>query len=146
MASDQVETESFEWPGLSEDSSEPLFRFGSDIGCLAAIMSDVRDDQIAAGAGDFKIKWKNMLDQREMTLTGHEAPILSIALDPLGEILVSSSCDGTFRNDLISYEKKENAEVKKSQFDVQLKIISGCGIFLMVQNYITVATGVARAI
>ena len=106
VASDQVETESFEWPGLSEDSSEPLFRFGSDIGCLAAIMSDVRDDQIAAGAGDFKIKWKNMLDQREMTLTGHEAPILSIALDPLGEILVSSSCDGTFRNDFISFEKK----------------------------------------
>ena len=92
-----METECFDWPGLLEDTGEPLFRFGSDIGCLSVITSDCQDDQVAAGAGDFKIKWRNLVDGRELTLTGHEAPIIDIGLDPLGEVLVSSSCDGTFR-------------------------------------------------
>ena len=31
------------------------------------------------------------------TFEGHEAPILSIGIDPHGDILASTSCDGTFR-------------------------------------------------
>lgn len=82
---------------MLEDNSDPLFRFGSDIGCLSVLVSETQDDQVASGAGDFKIKWKNLIDGRDLTIVGHEAPILSIGLDPLGEMLISSSCDGTFR-------------------------------------------------
>ena len=47
----------------------------------------------------FQIKYKNLSHEAtdEVVLLGHEAPILSVGLDPLAEILISSSCDGTFR-------------------------------------------------
>ena len=58
-----------------------------------------RDSQIAAGAGDFKIKWRliGQNSDEPTTIVGHEAPILSIALDPHADLIASSSCDGTFR-------------------------------------------------
>ena len=31
VATDQWETEAFDWPGLSEDSDHSLFRFAADI-------------------------------------------------------------------------------------------------------------------
>ena len=101
VATDQWETEAFDWPGLSEDSEHSLFRFAADISCLESYESSdqSRDSQIAAGAGDFKIKWKLIGQNSEepVTIVGHEAPILSIALDPHADLIASSSCDGTFR-------------------------------------------------
>jgi len=107
VATDSMETETFSWPGLAEDTSGlALFRFSADISALESFEAADRDAQIAAGSGDFKIKWKNLTqsqgqpqsDQSDVvTLEGHEAPILSIGIDPNARLLISSSCDGTFR-------------------------------------------------
>ena len=44
-----------------------------------------RDRQLAAGSGDFKIKYKK--EENDMvTIVGHEAPILSVGLDPHGDL------------------------------------------------------------
>ena len=37
VATDQMETEQFDWPGLAEDSTEAIFRFASDVTCLASL-------------------------------------------------------------------------------------------------------------
>ena len=37
VATDQMETEQFDWPGLAEDSAEAIFRFASDVTCLASL-------------------------------------------------------------------------------------------------------------
>ena len=100
VASDSMEIETFSWPGLAEDTSgQALFRFSADISCLESFESVDRDAQVAAGSGDFKIKWKNLNVHEEdeyVLLEGHEAPILSIGIDPNARILISSSCDGHF--------------------------------------------------
>ena len=92
MTSENVDTESYEWPSLLEDKNYTLFRFTCDIGCIASLES-----QAIAGAGDFKIKHKNTETDKETILEGHEAPILSVALDPRRELAASSSCDGFFK-------------------------------------------------
>ena len=46
---------------------------------------------------DFVIKILNLEDGSLRTLSGHEAPLLSVSLDPQLSLLASSSCDGTVR-------------------------------------------------
>ncbi|CAH1793164.1 unnamed protein product [Owenia fusiformis] len=53
--------------------------------------------QMLAGASDFHIKLVKIGTSQQKTFTGHEAPILSVALDPKGEYAASSSCDGTVK-------------------------------------------------
>ncbi|RWS21700.1 WD repeat and HMG-box DNA-binding protein 1-like protein, partial [Leptotrombidium deliense] len=53
--------------------------------------------QLVAGGGDFVVKIVNLDDYSQVSLTGHEAPILCTAFDPLNEFVASSSCDGTVR-------------------------------------------------
>ncbi|XP_046632303.1 WD repeat and HMG-box DNA-binding protein 1-like isoform X3 [Daphnia pulicaria] len=56
--------------------------------------------KVAAGSGDMTIKVKDIYSSskaKEIVLTGHTAPILSVSLDPKSEFLASSSCDGTVR-------------------------------------------------
>ncbi|XP_052767188.1 WD repeat and HMG-box DNA-binding protein 1-like [Mya arenaria] len=52
---------------------------------------------LVAGANDFMIKIVDVESCSTKTIQGHEAPVLSIALDPKEEFLASSSCDGTVR-------------------------------------------------
>ncbi|XP_076332121.1 chromosome transmission fidelity 4 [Tachypleus tridentatus] len=52
---------------------------------------------IVAGSGDFTIKIVDTVKNTQKCLYGHHAPILSVALDPKGEYLASSSCDGSVR-------------------------------------------------
>ncbi|EDV20225.1 uncharacterized protein TRIADDRAFT_32433 [Trichoplax adhaerens] len=54
-------------------------------------------DKVAAGAEDFEIKVVSVNNYNNHTLTGHEAPILTVAFDPTDSYLVSSSCDGTVK-------------------------------------------------
>ena len=93
VTSESVDTETYEWPSLLEDKNYTLFRFTCDIGCIASL-KNADSIQAAAGAGDFKVKWKDLQRQREVTLEGHDAPILSVAVDPRGKLVSSSSCDG----------------------------------------------------
>ncbi|XP_028837844.1 WD repeat and HMG-box DNA-binding protein 1 isoform X2 [Denticeps clupeoides] len=52
--------------------------------------------RVAAGSGDFLVKVVEVSDSsKQKTLRGHEAPVLSVALDPKDEFLASSSCDGS---------------------------------------------------
>ena len=67
VASDSMENEQFDWPSLAEpDTDAALFRFSADITCLEAFQAPDRDAQIAAGSGDFKIKWKNIHQERNL--------------------------------------------------------------------------------
>ncbi|XP_042629643.1 WD repeat and HMG-box DNA-binding protein 1-like [Cyprinus carpio] len=52
--------------------------------------------RVAAGSSDFIVKIVEVVDSsQQKTLRGHDAPILSVALDPSDEFLASSSCDGS---------------------------------------------------
>ncbi|XP_035688519.1 WD repeat and HMG-box DNA-binding protein 1-like [Branchiostoma floridae] len=53
---------------------------------------------LAAGASDFNIRVLEVEDEESTTqylLHGHQAPVLSVAVDPQDKYLASSSCDGT---------------------------------------------------
>ncbi|XP_009291161.1 WD repeat and HMG-box DNA-binding protein 1 isoform X1 [Danio rerio] len=52
--------------------------------------------RVAAGSSDFLVKMVEVADSsQQKTLRGHDAPVLSVALDPSDEFLASSSCDGS---------------------------------------------------
>ncbi|XP_056123194.1 WD repeat and HMG-box DNA-binding protein 1 [Rhinichthys klamathensis goyatoka] len=52
--------------------------------------------RVAAGSSDFLVKIVEVADSsQQKTLRGHDAPVLSVALDPSDEFLASSSCDGS---------------------------------------------------
>lgn len=60
---------------------------------------------LVAGSSDFIIKVVNVDTSDSKTFSGHEAPVLSVALDPKEEFIASSSCDGTIRIWKISDQK-----------------------------------------
>ncbi|CAL1269183.1 unnamed protein product [Larinioides sclopetarius] len=60
---------------------------------------------IASGGGDFIIKVFDTSNKALTELRGHDGPILSIAIDPKGEYLASSGCDGTVRVWLLSIQE-----------------------------------------
>ncbi|KAK2878995.1 hypothetical protein Q8A67_019786 [Cirrhinus molitorella] len=52
--------------------------------------------RVAVGSSDFIVKIVEVVDSsQQKTLRGHDAPVLSVALDPSDEFLASSSCDGS---------------------------------------------------
>ncbi|KAK3588743.1 hypothetical protein CHS0354_024221 [Potamilus streckersoni] len=53
--------------------------------------------KLVAGSGDFSVKIVEVSSCSHKVCSGHEAPILSLALDPKEEFLASSSCDGSVR-------------------------------------------------
>ena len=69
ITSENVDTEAYEWPSLLEDKNYNLFRFTCDIGCISSLRTE-KGFQAAAGAGDFKIKWKNTENEEEIVLEG----------------------------------------------------------------------------
>ncbi|XP_006818558.1 WD repeat and HMG-box DNA-binding protein 1-like [Saccoglossus kowalevskii] len=52
---------------------------------------------LLAGADDFGVKLVTIEDSSQKVFIGHEAPILSVSLDPKEEYVASSSCDGTVK-------------------------------------------------
>ncbi|KAL4237943.1 WD repeat and HMG-box DNA binding-domain containing protein 1 [Mactra antiquata] len=52
---------------------------------------------LVTGASDFTIKIVDVNNCSYKTCHGHEAPVLSVALDPKEEFLASASCDGSVR-------------------------------------------------
>ncbi|KAJ8308558.1 hypothetical protein KUTeg_013432 [Tegillarca granosa] len=50
---------------------------------------------LVAGSSDFTIKVVKVDNCEHKSLRGHEAPVLSVALDPQEEYVASSSCDGS---------------------------------------------------
>lgn len=52
--------------------------------------------RVAAGSSDFLVKVVEVTDSsQQKTLRGHQAPVLSVTLDPKDQYLASSSCDGS---------------------------------------------------
>ncbi|XP_069117606.1 WD repeat and HMG-box DNA-binding protein 1-like [Argopecten irradians] len=62
---------------------------------------------MVACSSDFTIKTVEVDTCSHKTLQGHEAPVLSVALDPKEEYVASSSCDGTVR----IWQHKEQSQV-----------------------------------
>ena len=49
-----------------------MFRFASDVTCLSSFTLPGRDIQLAAGSGDFKIKYHRPDYDQPITIVGHE--------------------------------------------------------------------------
>eukprot|EP00095_Tigriopus_kingsejongensis_P011218 maker-scaffold1959_size23944-snap-gene-0.6 protein:Tk11218 transcript:maker-scaffold1959_size23944-snap-gene-0.6-mRNA-1 annotation:"wd repeat and hmg-box dna-binding protein 1" len=83
---------------LAEGQSEGVItRFTAD-GTALAVSGDGR--YLLAGSDDMTVKLVDTQTYKDHVFRGHEAPILSVALDPREsepEFAVSSSCDGTVR-------------------------------------------------
>jgi len=82
----------YNWDGDSEGVVGP--RFTSDVTSLACKPSG---EVVVAGCDDFSVKVINTTDFSAISLTGHEAPILSVALGNEGDVVASSSCDGSVK-------------------------------------------------
>ncbi len=54
-------------------------------------------NKVLGGASDFTMKYVDVEGSNQKTFHGHNAPILSVALDPKQEYIASSSCDGTLK-------------------------------------------------
>ncbi|XP_050732101.1 WD repeat and HMG-box DNA-binding protein 1-like [Eriocheir sinensis] len=54
-------------------------------------------DLVACAGSDMTIRVHDPIAYKDKEYTGHQAPVLSVALDPKGQYLASSSCDGSVR-------------------------------------------------
>ncbi|KAF2355394.1 Minichromosome loss protein Mcl1 middle region [Trinorchestia longiramus] len=69
-----------------------IARFTSHPTCL-----DVHEHLIAAGGSDMIVCVHNTTDSTDTVLEGHTSSILSVSLDPKGDYVASSSCDGSVK-------------------------------------------------
>ena len=69
-----------------------MFRFTADATCLD---TNEAGTTLVAGSADMTIKVSHTVNYKDKLLTGHQAPILSVSLDPKVKFVASSSCDGT---------------------------------------------------
>ncbi|KAG7162954.1 WD repeat and HMG-box DNA-binding protein 1-like [Homarus americanus] len=53
--------------------------------------------RVACAGSDMTIRVHDPQAYKDTVFTGHQAPVLSVAIDPKGEYLASSSCDGSIR-------------------------------------------------
>lgn len=88
------------------DNSVQAFTFpeGSPDGILTRFTAPVNyicfnqsGTVMVAGASDFNIKVVTVADGSQKILKGHEAPVLSVTIDPKDRYVASSSCDGTVK-------------------------------------------------
>jgi len=82
----------YSWEGDSEGVVGP--RFTSDVTALSCAPAG---DLVVAGCGDFSVKVIKTSDFSTVELTGHAAPVLSVDLAKDGEVVASSSCDGSVK-------------------------------------------------
>ncbi|XP_022092960.1 WD repeat and HMG-box DNA-binding protein 1-like [Acanthaster planci] len=54
-------------------------------------------EKLLAGASDFSMKCIDIEGTNQKSFHGHNAPVLSVAIDPKNEYIASSSCDGTLK-------------------------------------------------
>ncbi|XP_038044137.1 WD repeat and HMG-box DNA-binding protein 1-like [Patiria miniata] len=54
-------------------------------------------EKLLAGASDFTLKYVDIEGSNQKSFHGHNAPVLSVAIDPKHEYIASSSCDGTLK-------------------------------------------------
>ncbi|XP_043479156.1 WD repeat and HMG-box DNA-binding protein 1 [Leptopilina heterotoma] len=80
------------YPDLEKEGI--VTRFGATI---SALTTTKKSKLIASGACDMKIHVTNIDTLETTELSGHDAPILGLSLDPKEEFLASSSADGTIR-------------------------------------------------
>uniref|UniRef100_F6V4K8 Minichromosome loss protein Mcl1 middle region domain-containing protein n=1 Tax=Ciona intestinalis TaxID=7719 RepID=F6V4K8_CIOIN len=91
-ASDENSVDKFSLPDGSPDGC--LVRFTGTVTHLS--VSETRK-LVAAGSSDFDIKTIDVETGKQKSYLGHQAPILSVAVDPMDEYLASSSCDGNLK-------------------------------------------------
>lgn len=82
----------YSWEGDSEGVVGP--RFTSDVTALAC---SAGGDVVVAGCADFNVKVIKTSDFSTVDLSGHAAPVLSVDMAGAGEVVASSSCDGTVK-------------------------------------------------
>ena len=82
----------YSWELDSEGVVGP--RFTSDVTALSCMQSG---EVVVAGCGDFSVNVIKTSDFSSTKLTGHSAPVLSVSLARQGEVVASSSCDGTVK-------------------------------------------------
>ena len=76
----------------SEGVLEP--KFASNVTALSCMQSG---EVLVAGCADYSVNVITTSDTSCVSLTGHSGPVLSVAMARDGEIVASSSCDGTVK-------------------------------------------------
>ncbi|KAL3873463.1 hypothetical protein ACJMK2_036576 [Sinanodonta woodiana] len=104
VATDTNNVQAYTFPDGAPDGI--LTRFTATISHMVLNSAGTK---LVAGAGDFSIKIVDVSSCSHKVCSGHEAPILSLALDPKEEFLASSSCDGTVRIWSVSDQKQINS-------------------------------------
>jgi len=82
----------YSWDGDSEGVVGP--RFPSDV---TALYCEQSGNVVVAGLADFSVRVINTSDFSTVNLEGHAAPVLSVALAKEGDVVASSSCDGSVK-------------------------------------------------
>jgi len=82
----------YTWEGESEGVVGP--RFAADVTALSCSTSG---ETVVAGLADFSVKVINTSSFATVSLEGHSAPILSTDINRKGDVVASSSCDGSVR-------------------------------------------------
>ncbi|XP_023235123.1 WD repeat and HMG-box DNA-binding protein 1-like [Centruroides sculpturatus] len=90
VANDANAIQVYSFPSMNPDGI--ITRFASQIN---SIYCSTNGKILLAGAGDFIIKAVDTTNSAQNIFEGHEAPILSVALDPQEYYIASSSCDGS---------------------------------------------------
>nr|CAB3267679.1 WD repeat and HMG-box DNA-binding protein 1-like [Phallusia mammillata] len=114
VGSDNNSVDRYEFPKGEPDGI--LARFTGTPTCLAVSESK---KYVAAGSSDFDLKVMLMETGKQKCFLGHQAPILSVSLDPMDEYLASMSCDGTMKVwNLSNQESVTSISVVKPSNDV----------------------------
>lgn len=92
VASESTDVKSYDISNGNYEGS--VVRFSAEVYCITI---SPKLSTVAAGSADFSIKLVDLKDNSFKALEGHEAPVLSLAFEPSGKLLASSSCDGTIR-------------------------------------------------
>lgn len=92
LSSDVNSVVAYTFPKVEPDGI--IAHFNSSVYHIAC---SKKGNYIAAGGSDFAIKAVNLTDRSNHVFRGHDAPILSVVIDPDEKYLASSSCDGTVR-------------------------------------------------
>ena len=64
---------------------------------MTALACTSSGDTVVAGGADFSVKVINTSSFATVSLAGHSAPVLSVAISRQGDTVASSSCDGSVR-------------------------------------------------